>query len=151
MRNAHEIYCKINIDKNKFGGIMARFRYFVFFFVLAFCSVNLNAQSTVSEPSQSTTVQYRLFRTNNMWTFIKLDTTTGKMWIVQYDVQGDDRGSVELNTRDLSNGKEKTPGRFTLYPTSNMYTFILLDQIYGNTWQVQWSFESANRFVVPID
>ncbi|MEI6662551.1 MAG: hypothetical protein WCL01_10525 [Comamonadaceae bacterium] len=31
------------------------------------------------------------------------------------------------------------PGRFTLYPTRNMYNFILLDQDVGRTWQIQWS------------
>lgn len=86
-----------------------------------------------------------------MWTFLKLETTTGKICILQYDVNGDDRFTVELNTEDLSGGKEKTPGRFTLYPTANMYTFILLDQFYGNTWQVQWSFDPETRFIIPID
>jgi hypothetical protein len=135
----------------EFGGIMVKFKQLIIFFVLVFCCKNLFAQTTISEPSQSPIAQYRLFRTNNIWTFIKLDTITGKMWIIQFDIEGDDRGSVELNSRDLANGKQRTPGRFTLYPTQNMYTFILVDQIEGNTWQVQWSFERANRFVLPID
>ena len=130
---------------------MFKVRPFVLLFILAFCGSSLNAQSAVSEPSQLPTAQYRLFRTNNMWTFIKLDTITGKMRQLQFDIQGDSRGSVDLNTRDLANGKQRTPGRFTLYPTTNMYTFILVDQIDGNTWQVQWSMERANRFVLPID
>jgi hypothetical protein len=73
------------------------------------------------------------------------------MWILQFDVQGDDRGSVELNSRDIDAGKQRTPGIFTLYPTANTHTFILVDQIDGNTRQVQWSVERANRFVIPID
>ena len=36
-------------------------------------------------------------------------------------------------------------GRFFLYPTQNMYNFILLDQIDGRTWQVQWSTEKSQR------
>ena len=41
-------------------------------------------------------------------------------------------------------------GRFKLYPTKNTYTFLLLDVKLGRTWQVQWSFEANERFVIPI-
>ena len=40
---------------------------------------------------------------------------------------------------------------FKLYPTQNMYTFILLDRINGETYQVQWSQEYSNRLVIPIN
>ena len=130
---------------------MVRLRQLVIFFIFAFCCCNLFAQTTIQEPSQSTDVPFRLFRTTNRWTFIKLDTITGRMWQVQYDTEGDNQGSVVLNNRDLASGKQRNPGRFTLYPTQNIWTFILLDQIDGNTWQVQWSQESRNRFVLPID
>ena len=122
----------------------------VIILVFLFCCKNLFAQNIISEPSQSPTVQYRLFRTTNMWTFIKLDTITGKMWQVQYSLEGYS-GTVVLNERDLASEKQKTPGRFTLYPTNNMWTFILIDQIDGNTWQVQWSQDRSKRFVLPID
>ena len=39
---------------------------------------------------------FQLFPTTNMWTFIKLDTRNGRMWQVQYDIQGDDRMEVIL-------------------------------------------------------
>jgi hypothetical protein len=129
---------------------MIKFKPFVIFFVLIFCCKNLFAQNTISEPSQSPTAQYRLFRTTNIWTFIKLDTITGRMWQVQYSLD-DVGGTVALNEQDLASGKQRTPGRFTLYPTSNMWTFILIDQIDGNTWQVQWSQDRKNRFVIPIN
>ena len=108
------------------------------------------AQSQISEPSQDPTAPFRLFSTPNIWTFIELDTTTGKMWQIQFDVSGNNRGSVVLNSQDLAPGKDKNPGRFTLYPTSNMYTLILLDQVDGGTWQVQWAIEPRNRLVLPI-
>jgi hypothetical protein len=130
---------------------MAKFKQLFFYFLLVLCCNTIYAQTVIQEPTQLPTAKYRLFRTNNIWTFIKLDTIAGKMWILQFDVEGDARGSVELNTRDLAGEKEQTPGRFTLYPTSNMYTFILVDQIDGNTWQVQWSYERANRLILPIN
>jgi len=85
-----------------------------------------------------------------MWTFLKLDTRNGRIWQVQYDINGNNRGEVELSTvKRNTDGKDK-PGRFTLYPTQNMYNFILLDKEVGSTWQVQWSIEYENRVVIPI-
>ena len=86
-----------------------------------------------------------------MWTFIKLNTITGKIWQVQYGNSNDKRFSTVLNSMDLAVGKEHTPGRFTLYPTQNMWTFILVDQIDGDMWQIQWGLDKKDRLVLPID
>jgi uncharacterized protein YxjI len=91
---------------------------------------------------------YRLFTTENMWTFLKLNTQDGRIWQVQYDVEGDDRFEVYVNPTHFAIGLDKVPQRFTLYPTQNMYTFILLDQLDGRMWQVQWSLDSDRRGIV---
>ena len=67
------------------------------------------------------------------------------MWQVQYDIKGSERFEVNLNTDPFARD-----GRFTLYPTQNMWTFILLDQIDGRMWQVQWSMKEDSRFVIQI-
>lgn len=90
-----------------------------------------------------------MFNTENIWTFLKLDTKSGKIWQVQYSIDDNNRGEVVLNDKELVNSSSEN-GRFTLYPTKNMYNFILLDQIDGKMWQVQWSFEEENRVVIPI-
>ena len=90
---------------------------------------------------------FELFPTSNYWTFLKLDTSTGEIWQVHFSVDdANAKGTVPLNTIPLAEGGE--PGRFTLYPTKNMYNFILLDQRDGRTWQVQWSFEEETRGIV---
>ena len=38
--------------------------------------------------------------------------------------------------------------RFKLYPTDNMYNFIMVDVINGNTYQVQWNIDRDKRFVM---
>ena len=96
-------------------------------------------------------VAFRLFSTQNMWTFIKLNTRNGQMWQVQFDVPGDNRSVTFLNVLPLVNLEEEVNDRFTLYSTQNMYNFILLDQLNGKTWQVQWSQNAENRVIVPID
>ena len=70
---------------------------------------------------------------------------------MQYDIQGDDRMEVILNDKALACDKEAENGRFTLYPTKNIYTFILLDQHDGRMWQAQWSIEADQRFIIPIN
>ena len=122
-------------------------------FVL-FASVSF-AQST-SQPliqniSPESPVAYRLFATQNIYTFIKLDTRNGKMWQIQWSTKGKDyRYESILSDKPLSNQDEEKEGRFFLYPTTNMYNFILLDQIDGRTWQVQWSLEANERMVLRI-
>lgn len=92
---------------------------------------------------------FKLYPTDNMWTFIKLDTRNGKMWQVQFSVNGDDyRFEMPLNTTALSS--DSINERFELYSTKNMFNFILLDRINGATWQVQWSTQPENQAVISI-
>lgn len=100
--------------------------------------------------SVSNIATFKLYPTQNMWTFLKLNTRNGKIWQVQYDIGGTDRNESILNTLPLVLEEEETNGRFNLYPTQNMYNFILLDQIDGRTWQVQWSIEKEYRGIIPI-
>ena len=95
---------------------------------------------------------FKLYPTKNMWTFIKLNTTNGQMWQVHFAVNEDGR-RVEhiLSLTRQAEGKDAVCGRFELYPTDNMYNFIMLDQIDGRTWQVQWSYDYLNRGILPIN
>jgi len=113
---------------------------------LLFASLAL-AEEPRLEQTQNPDAPYRLFNTQNIYTLLKLDTSAGRIWQVQWGDK-DHRFIEPINVKALvSDGK---PGRFTLYATSNIYTFILLDQETGDTWMVQWGV-AENRFVVPID
>ena len=103
--------------------------------------------------SQLREPRYQLFKTQNMWTFLKLDTMTGQIWQVQFSIKGNDYRFVtalDTSPRISEYFDEPICGRFTLYATDNMYNFILLDQIDGRCWQVQWSTEPENRGVLRI-
>ena len=95
---------------------------------------------------------YKLYATENMWTFLELDTATGIIWQVQYSVKGDDyRFKSTLNRFSLLlEGQKEIAGRFELYKTQNLYNFILVDTRDGRTWQVQWSTEPDDRGIMPI-
>lgn len=95
--------------------------------------------------------RFQLFETQNMWTFILLDTTDGRAWQCVYSVSEDSiRGKFVINPVPLKLGTETNPGRFTLISTENMWNFILLDQDTGNTWQLQYSMDDDYRFILPI-
>ena len=126
------------------------------FLLLYVSSISLHAQ-TKTKPNVLDNVKeiqgsnFRLFPTTNMWTFIKLDTRNGLMWQVQYSLNSEGRMVTSLNLDPLISLDKEVKDRFTLYPTQNMYNFILLDQISGKTWQVQWSIDYINRHITPID
>lgn len=106
---------------------------------------------TVQQKKVSDNSIYQLFPTKNYWTFIKLDTRNGKMWQVHFSVEDDkNTGELILNSLPLVDKEEEINGRFTLYPTENMYNFLLLDQISGTVIQVQWSLEAKKRGIVSV-
>ena len=113
------------------------------------------AQNTSEIPVQNIStddgVAYRLFSTKNMYTFIKLDTRNGRMWQVQWSTKGGDyRFQTSLSDINLVNNEEEQNGRFFLYPTTNIYNFVLLDQVDGRAWQVQWSLDAEDRMLIRI-
>ena len=146
-------------------------RYLLSFVAVLLCSVTLSAQDFGEQEQVSTesilneeTIQslallktimndspaYELYRTDNMWTFLKLETSTGKIWQVQYSVGNGDAFQVVLNDISLVFDGMETFGRFKLHPTDNMYNFLLLDTYTGSVWQAQWSQNPDNRGVMPI-
>lgn len=95
--------------------------------------------------------RYELYKTQNMWTFLKLDTATGLIWQVQYSTNDIDKiFQTYLNLVPEASGGDAVNGRFKLYPTDNMYNFIMLDMIDGRAWQVQWSTDYQDRVIIPI-
>ena len=109
-------------------------------------------KKTQNEPKQEINdgARYELYSTQNIWTFLKLDTRTGRIWQVQYSLESGKQGEWVLNDRSLTQNSEGGNGRFELYPTSNIFNFILLDHSNGKTYQVQWSQKEELRMVVPI-
>lgn len=93
--------------------------------------------------------RYKLYPTKNLWTFLKLDTSNGTVWQVQWSLDLDGRTEAYVGY-PMGYMPEPVNGRFELYPTENIYTFIMLDRINGRTYQVQWSIDPDKRFVLSI-
>ena len=103
--------------------------------------------ATVVAPTSTATNNYVLYPTTNIYTFLKLDTRNGKIWQVQYSMDENEFEVVLSNKELVSDGK---PGQFVLYPTTNNWTFILLDTVNGDTYHVQWSQDADKRMIIPI-
>ena len=114
---------------------------------LVMISCIARAEDLSLEPTQNPDAPFRLFRTQNIHMLLKLDTRTGKIWQVQWGDK-EHRFTDPLSLIERAPGGR--PGRFTLCPTNNIYTFVLLDQQTGDAWHVQWG-EAEERFVLSID
>jgi hypothetical protein len=83
-------------------------------------------------------VRFRLFRTENVWNHLLLDSQTGRLWQIQFSQSADEnRMRLPINEKVLAT--ESKLGRFTLYPTNNIWTFLLVDQDSGSVWQANFT------------
>ena len=98
---------------------------------------------------QSLDARFRVFPTDNIWTLLLLDTSNGRVWQIQYSISDSvAAGRLAVNSLPLVAPAGAKAGRFTLCATHNMYNFILLDEVDGRAWQVQWSPNAKNRGIV---
>ena len=95
--------------------------------------------------------RFKLYKTENFYNFLELDTKTGKIQQVQWSLDEKNEGSVVINDVDLSLGIGYGSGSFELYPTRNIYQFILIDKTDGRKWHVQWGLENDKRWIRKID
>ncbi|WP_458402122.1 hypothetical protein [Candidatus Avelusimicrobium sp.] len=101
------------------------------------------------QKSRNSMNRYVLYKTNNIYNFIKLDTQTGQVWQVQWSVKGENRGEIAISLEKKANTSKN--GRFKLVPTENFYNFLLLDRLDGRVWQVQWHIEDDFRGILSIE
>lgn len=85
--------------------------------------------ATIMVPTSTATNDFVLYPTTNIYTFLKLDTRNGKIWQVQYAM---DENEFEVVLNDRALVYTAKAGQFALYPTTNNWTFLLLDTINGN-------------------
>lgn len=103
------------------------------------------------ETNTSLKGRYKMYQTENIYNLLKLDTKTGRLWQVQWTLEDkNNEGSSIINDEDLTYGFGYGSGSFELYPTKNMYQFILMDKTNGKTWHVQWGLSDSKRWIRRI-
>ena len=120
-------------------------------------SLTLQAQDSKSAQIATNSIlnenaKFLLFPTQNYHIFLKLNTRTGEVYMVQYSMEESKRLDIKIDSRQypLVKGEEQMNGRFFLYPTTNVYNFMLLDQVDGRVWQVQWHTDVDKRIISRI-
>ncbi|MBQ3594862.1 MAG: hypothetical protein II981_05595 [Bacteroidales bacterium] len=113
---------------------------------LMFISIYVFAQT---DNAESKVQRYKIYPTENINISLKLDTATGRIWMVKIGLGDNDAMTVILNDESLiMSSEEIKAGRFEL--CKNMYNFILLDTQNGYMFQVQWHTNLDKRIIVPI-
>ena len=95
--------------------------------------------------------RFKLYQTENIHILLKLNTATGAIWMLQYEMNDAKAKLIPISEEAAAwVDEEGRPGRFDLYPTKNIHTFIMLDTEKGTTYQVQWDTNPYNciRFVL---
>ncbi|MEE0972533.1 MAG: hypothetical protein U0L34_00175 [Paludibacteraceae bacterium] len=114
-------------------------------------SLMIYRMEKIYEKLDNSVPRYKIYPTENFNIQLKLDTATGKVWMVQISLGDSDAMVVPVDeTSVLYDFEDVRAGRFELYPTKNMHNFILLDTKYGYTYQVQWSVDKEKRIRIPI-
>ena len=125
------------------------------FLLLALIVVPLYAQMQgglqYTDINHNSANRFKLYTTTNMYNFLKLDTRLGDVTAVQFDINGPNEYEYHVGSVWKSIPvDQQVDGRYELYPTQNYYTFLLLDQIDGKVYHVQWSMERINRGLYEI-
>ena len=137
------------------------------FVILLVCFLSATffyAQSTffIDVPQMGTTIpnkdaKFELYSTTDVNAFLKLDTSTGEIWLVLIGLVNNIEKEIKFSSScyPIEIDGEKTNGRFTLYPTHNKYFFLLIDKIDGRVWRVQWDssilgYKEENRVISRI-
>lgn len=96
-------------------------------------------------------VAFKLYETSMPDNFLKLDTRNGKIWILQHHTKKEYQFTSPQNSQSLigPNEDEKN-GRFILQGTSFINRYLLLDQISGRVWQVDWARDISKRKITEI-
>lgn len=92
---------------------------------------------TATNPQVLGTGQYKVYPTTNTYTSLKLNTATGAISALQIGLGKDN--PLEYLITSAVEPEGTIVGRYELYPTTNMYNFILLDTAFGIAYQVQWN------------
>ena len=80
-----------------------------------------------------------------MNTLLEIDTKTGMLKQIHWALKADEEKVYIINPNDLSESSESGPGLFELYPTKNMYQFIIINKANGNKWHIQWGDDKDHR------
>ena len=110
--------------------------------------------------------KYKVYPTEKKEVSLKLDSATGEVWQVKIGIETGEEVATKIdfisNKTDstfekvtdfsdvMKNFRVAQNGRFELFPTNNIYEFLMVDTILGTTYQVQWHNQQEKRLISAI-
>lgn len=110
---------------------------------------NVVSESTAILEDDNKSERFELYPTENVGIFLRLDKMTGCISLVQWSLESSKEFSMVLNDQNLAT-LASVGNCFKLYPTKNMFQFLLLDRSTGNMWHVQWGFKDGENWIKKI-
>lgn len=107
-------------------------------------------QIEINHIKEFTKDRYKIYQTENLYNLILLDTMTGRVKGIQWSLDVEKEFIYMINSEYLNFDNNYIAGRFELYPTKNIYQFILLDKTTGKCWHVQWGLKDSKRWIREI-
>lgn len=116
------------------------------------CRAQYVGTETISDMQKATKAlpRFKIYKTENNHIVLKLDTRTGKAWMTQFRSGDTESAEVPISYSGLEFEGNSWNGRFDMYPTNNMFKFIIVDTYTGKTYLLQWHFEENKRFIEEI-
>ncbi len=113
-------------------------------FLIAVLTACQAEEAEHTEQDKVASNRYELYKTENVYTQLLLDTRTGRVWQTQYALTGKQfEGAIAIPNYLLA--EENGPnGRFSLLSTGNMFTFLLFDKTNGSLQHCQFSLDTHN-------
>ena len=95
---------------------------------------------------------YEIYMTQNVYNFLVLNSQTGNVFQCQW---GENSMCLEILPSEKAKKNiqagVRSLNRFKLYPTQNMWTYIMLDTVYGAVYHVQFTTKGDEyRFIQTI-
>jgi len=106
--------------------------------------------SLLVEKQREVDNRFILYPTQNNWNYLLLDKINGKIWQVNWDQKPEKNEILLLNNSSLIEKQNVIDNRFTLYPTRNVWNYLLLDKISGKLWQVRWSTKPEEGEIISV-
>ena len=94
----------IFIQQNKY--IMKQILLAIVAVCLSFTALAQSNSSKATDNTNDPKATYKLYPTQNLWTFLKLNTANGKIWQVQFSIKGSEyRYETVLNNIPCATGE----------------------------------------------
>ncbi len=83
---------------------------------------------------------FELYTTKSDLVFLRLDTRYGYIWMIEGSTDSSltENEQILIHDHPLDLDNDPFIGRFELFPTKNIYNFMMIDKKLGNVMQIQY-------------